>query len=68
MSERAAHVRFGPQGFAGNYNPAVIAAPAHVDFKLSETPDAVILATSAFQVRVNRASAAVAFLTADGKP
>ncbi|HWT51449.1 MAG TPA: TIM-barrel domain-containing protein, partial [Caulobacter sp.] len=68
VSERAAHVRFGPRGFTGNYNPAVIASPAHVEFKLSETPDAVTLATSAFQVRVKRASAEVAFLTADGKP
>lgn len=67
VSERAAHVRFGPQGFTGNYNPAVIASPTRVNFKLTETPEAVTLATSAFQIRVKRTSAEVAFLTADGK-
>lgn len=28
FSDRVIHVRFGADGFAGNYNPAVIAKPA----------------------------------------
>ena len=66
-SERVIHVRFGAEGFTGNYNPAVIAKPGSVDFKVSETADSVILATPALQVKVARSSGQVAFLTPDGK-
>ena len=66
-SDRVIHVRFGPEGFTGNYNPAVIAKPRHVDFKVVEEPESITLSTSALQVKVSRSSASVTFLTSDGK-
>jgi alpha-D-xyloside xylohydrolase len=66
-SDRVIHVRFGPAGYTGNYNPAVIATPAAVNFKITESADAYTLSTAALQVRVARPSGAVSFLTPDGK-
>lgn len=65
-SDRDIHVRFGPEGYTGNYSPEVVAAPAHVDFTVSETPDAASLTTEALQVKVTR-DGRVTFLTVDGK-
>jgi alpha-D-xyloside xylohydrolase len=69
-SDRDIHVRFGPDGYAGNYSPEVVAAPgpvgAHIDVKVSQTPDAVTLTTKALQVRATR-DGRVTFLTPDGK-
>ena len=67
VSDRIMHVRFGPAGFTGNYDPAVIAHPEPAPFTVSETADAVTLATSALQVKVAKADGRVSFLTADGK-
>ena len=67
VSDRVIHVRFGPDGFAGNYNPAVIAKPSHVNFTVTETADAVTLSTGALQVRVARATGQASFQTPDGK-
>ncbi len=67
VSDRIMHVRFGPAGFTGNYNPAVIVSPGPVAFEVSETPDAVVLATSALHVKVAKASGNVSFLTAGGE-
>lgn len=66
-SDRMMHVRFGPQGFMGNYNPAVIATARHIDFRVSQTPDAVTLSTKALRVKVDRASGKITFMTAGGK-
>src|SRR6185312_1814699 len=66
-SDRDIHVRFGPEGYTGNYSPEVIAAPKQVDFTVSETPDAISLTTKALQVRVARADGRVTCLTGDGK-
>jgi alpha-D-xyloside xylohydrolase len=66
-SDRVIHVRFGPEGFAGNYNPVAIAKPVPVAFKLSETPEAVTLSTAAVQVKIDRTTGAATFLTLDGK-
>ena len=51
----------------GAYNPAVIARPRPVKWRLSETADAYTLSTPALQVRVNRATAALSFLDPSGK-
>ncbi|MGV7209572.1 TIM-barrel domain-containing protein [Oxalobacteraceae bacterium A2-2] len=67
-SERTIHVRFGPDGYAGNYNPAVIAAPAATPYTWSEDADGYLLATPAMQVRIARADGHLRFETRDGKP
>jgi alpha-D-xyloside xylohydrolase len=67
-SDRVIHVRFGPAGYAGNYNPAAIAAPGQVDFKLTAAADAYTLATAMVQVRVDRSTGTIHFLTKDGAP
>ena len=66
-TERIVHVRFGADGFSGNYNPAVIAQPQAVAFTVTEAADSVTLATTALQVKITRADGHVAFLTPDGK-
>jgi len=68
VSDRIVHVRSGPAGYAGNYDPAVIARPAPTPFKVSETDDTVILTTASLQVKVSKAWGQVSFLAADGKP
>lgn len=67
MSDRTIHVRFGKAGFAGNYNPAVIAAPARVNFTVTEAADGYVLSTPAMQVKVVRADGHIRFQTPDGK-
>ncbi len=66
FSNRVVHVRFGPQGFAGNYNPAVIATPSPVAFTVSETTDTVTLSTAALKIQVTRDDGAVTFRTLKG--
>lgn len=66
-SDRVVHVRFGADGFAGNYNPAVIAKPGQVNFSVAETADAVVLSTAALKVKIDRAGGGVTFQTPDGK-
>lgn len=51
----------------GAYNPAVIARPQQVKWQLVEAADAYTLATSALQVRVNRATGALSFREPSGK-
>ena len=67
VAPRVVHVRFGPAGFAGNYNPAVIAQPEKVAFQIGEAADAYTLSTADLKVRVARPSGAVTFQTPDGK-
>src|SRR5690242_11783909 len=67
VAPRVVHVRFGPAGFAGNYNPAVIAQPEKVAFQIGEAADAYTLTTADLRVRVARPGGAVTFQTADGK-
>ena len=66
-SDSIVHVRFGPAGYAGNYNPAVIAKPEAVRFTVHETPDAYVLATPKLTVRVDRQTSAVSFADARGR-
>jgi alpha-D-xyloside xylohydrolase len=68
-SDRIIRVTFAP----GNELPAkksfsVIARPAKTKWKLSETPDAVILETQAVRVRVDKTTGAVGFFDLNGKP
>ena len=65
-SDATVHVRFGPAGYAGNYNPSVIAAPKAVAFTLRQTPAAYLLSTSRLTVRVDRNSSNVSFLDSGG--
>src|SRR5438105_272690 len=53
-SDSIVHVRFGPAGFAGNYNPAVIARPQAVRFNVRQAPDGWSLSTTKLTVRVNK--------------
>ncbi len=66
-SDRVVHVRFGADGFAGNYNPAVIAKPGPVNFTVAETADSITLSTAALKVKIDRGSGSVTFQTPDGK-
>lgn len=68
-SDRIIHVRRGKTAdWAGNYNPAVIAKPEKVAFKIVEQPDSVLLSTSAVTVRVNLDSGFLSYLDAAGAP
>ncbi|HZC38011.1 MAG TPA: hypothetical protein VE221_04975 [Sphingomicrobium sp.] len=67
-SDNVVHVRFGPAGYAGNYNPAVIAAPAKTAFSVRETPAAWLLVTPKLTARIARATAAVTFVDSSGRP
>jgi len=67
VSDRVIHVRFGADGFAGNYNPAVIATPGPVNFTVAEAPDSIVLSTAALKVKIDRGSGSVTFQTPDGK-
>jgi alpha-D-xyloside xylohydrolase len=68
-TDRIVHVRFARDpNWAGAYNPAVIAKPQAVAWTMRETSDAVILATPALQVRVDKATGRLAFLDHAGKP
>lgn len=65
-SDSIVHVRFGPQGYAGNYNPAVIARPEKVRFAVERTADAYVLRTSRIEVRVARSTGLISFADARG--
>ncbi len=60
-TSRIVHVEFGTPGYAGNYNPAVIATASKVQFKISETRAAYVLKTSDLNVEVDKATARVSF-------
>jgi alpha-D-xyloside xylohydrolase len=60
------HVRFGPAGYQGNYNPSVIATPEKVRFKLRQTADAWLIDTPKLTARIAKATAAVSFTDARG--
>ena len=67
-SDRVIHVLAGHDaGWQGNYNPAVIAKPAAVQWTVSETPEYRQLATSVLQVRVAKATGVISFHDAQGK-
>src|SRR5438270_13565838 len=51
-SDSVVHVRFGAPGYAGNYNPAVVAKPEKVRFAVRETPGAWLLSTARLRVQV----------------
>ena len=67
VAPRVIHVRFGPAGYAGNYNPAVIAQPQKITFDIGESADAWTLSTAGLKVRVGRQDGNVVFQTPDGK-
>jgi alpha-D-xyloside xylohydrolase len=54
VAPRVVHVRFGPAGYAGNYNPAVIAQPQKMAFEIGESADAWTLSMAGLKVRVGR--------------
>jgi alpha-D-xyloside xylohydrolase len=56
-SDSVVHVRFGPAGYRGNYNPAVIASPEKVRFSIRQTADAYVLTTSKLNARIAKATA-----------
>jgi alpha-D-xyloside xylohydrolase len=60
-SDAIIHVKFGAPDFAGNYNPAVIATPEKVDYRVSETAAAWVLATGKLSVEVDKATARISF-------
>lgn len=66
-SDSIVHVRFGPQHYSGNYNPAVIARPETVRFSVGKTALFYILRTSRLQVRVAKSSGMVSFADAHGR-
>jgi alpha-D-xyloside xylohydrolase len=67
-SDRIIHVRLDQKpDWAGNYNPAVIAQPQAVAWTVQETPDAIILATSAMRVSVDRVTGRIDFQNAKGE-
>jgi alpha-D-xyloside xylohydrolase len=61
--ERIVRVVTGP----GNYNPAVVATPAAVQWTTADTADYRSLSTGALEVRVARADGAVTFFDAQGR-
>lgn len=61
------HVRFGPPGFHGNYNPSVIRAPQHVQFHIRQTRDAYLISTSRLTARISKTTGAVSFTDSNGK-
>jgi len=66
-SDRVIHVRLDRKpDWSGNYNAAVIARPGSVAWTLQETADAVVLATPAVRVRVDRLTGKMEFQTATG--
>jgi alpha-D-xyloside xylohydrolase len=65
-SDSIVHVRFGPVGYRGNYNPSVIAAPEKLHFNVRETADAYVLITPKLSARISKATAAISFMDARG--
>lgn len=60
-SDSIVHVRFGPIGYGGNYNPSVIAAPERVRFNIRQTADAYVLLTAKLSARISKSTAAISF-------
>ncbi|WP_218943788.1 alpha-glucosidase domain-containing protein [Pseudoduganella albidiflava] len=68
-SARIIHIRAGADpAWQGNYNPAVIARPQRVDWKIAESAEFHALSTPALQVRVDKATGAVSFHDPKGEP
>ncbi|GJI89569.1 glycoside hydrolase family 31 protein [Duganella hordei] len=68
-SDRIIHVRYARDaGWQGGYNPAVIAPPRTVAWTVNDSGAKVELSMPALRVVVDKASGAVAFLDAAGKP
>jgi alpha-D-xyloside xylohydrolase len=65
-SDSIIHVRFGPPGYRGNYNPSVIATPGKVAFTIRQTADTYVLTTSKLSARISKATAAISFNDARG--
>lgn len=65
-SDSVVRVRFGTTGFAGNYNPAVIATPGRIAFRVRETSDAWLIATPRLVTRITKASAQLSFIDSSG--
>lgn len=61
------HVRFGPQGYKGNYNPSVIAQPTSAHFTVRETATAFLISTSRLTVKVSKAASTVTFVDSAGR-
>ena len=59
-------VRFGPAGYEGNHDPAVIAVPEKVAFHLRQTAEAWFIDTAKITARIDKATAAVSFLDSLG--
>ena len=67
-SDSIIHVRFGPPGYRGNYNPSVIATPGKAHFTVGQTADSYLLSTPRLTVKVAKASSAVSFADEKGIP
>ena len=67
-SDSVIHVRFGPPGYRGNYNPSVIATPGKAHFTVGQTADSYLLSTPRLTVKVAKASSAVSFADEKGIP
>ena len=68
-SDRIVHVRYARDaGWRGGYNPAVIAPPRTIAWTVNDSAAKVELSMPALRVVVDKASGAVAFLDAAGKP
>jgi alpha-D-xyloside xylohydrolase len=65
-SESIIHIRFGPAGYRGNYNPSVIATPEKVRFNIQQTANAYIVTTPKLSARISKSTAAVSFTDARG--
>ncbi|HJP70058.1 MAG TPA: TIM-barrel domain-containing protein, partial [Sphingomicrobium sp.] len=61
------HVRFGPQGYKGNYNPSVIAEPMHVRFRVRETAADFLISTSRLTVKVSKTASLITFMDRTGQ-
>ena len=65
-SDSIVHVRFGPVGYTGNYNPAVIARPSRVGVTVRQQRDAYVISAGRLRVRIAKASALLSFADATG--
>jgi alpha-D-xyloside xylohydrolase len=65
-SNSIVHVSFGTTGFAGNYNPAVIARPEQVAFTVQETPASFVVVTPKLRASVSKQTAELSFADTRG--
>jgi len=69
FSDRVIRVAYAPGAALPDVKSlSVIAAPKATNWDYQETPDAIVLKTSAVQARVDRKTGAVSFADASGKP